>query len=331
MDDLSGRTAIENALKPLYRDTEGQQWGTLISWTLGGPDPLDPVRVYPRADPVPHWHYISFGMTELDEKESQNPDESGWGFEFTFRLTRRPEEHEAPVWPVGFLQNLARYVYSSGNWFEAGDHVDANGPIFLDRQDSLIRAFAFTADPELGPVDSPNGRFQFLQVVGLTLDEYDAARSWRTQGLLGAVAPHMPLYITDLNRTSMLEHDDVGAAIRTGIARDGSGLGMLYVETASWESSDGCLHLRFSASACPAIADALVNRLPHGRTLTIAGNGRSITFSPSDSGGATLDEGVLTLDVLPAELSALLAALHSISPGPLSIRPQLVIAFDHET
>ena len=47
MDDLSGRTAIENALKPLYRDTEGQQWGTLISWTLGGPDPLDPVRVYP--------------------------------------------------------------------------------------------------------------------------------------------------------------------------------------------------------------------------------------------------------------------------------------------
>ncbi|MGW6697178.1 suppressor of fused domain protein [Nocardia sp. NPDC055049] len=152
---------------------------------------------------------MSFGMTELDEKESQNPDESGWGFEFTFRLTRRPEEHEAPVWPVGFLQNLARYVYSSGNWFEAGDHVDA----------------------------------------------------------------------------------------------------------------------------CPAIADALVNRLPHGRTLTISGDGRSITFSPSDSdsGGAALDEGVLTLDLLPTELSALVAALHNTSPGPLPIRPQLVIAFDHET
>ncbi|MFD3706848.1 suppressor of fused domain protein [Nocardia sp. NPDC058658] len=90
MDDPSGLMAIENALQPIYGDTEGQQWGTLISWTLGGPDPLDPVRVYPRADPVPHWHYISFGMTELDEKESENPEESGWGFEFTFRLTRAP-------------------------------------------------------------------------------------------------------------------------------------------------------------------------------------------------------------------------------------------------
>ncbi|MFD3703576.1 suppressor of fused domain protein [Nocardia sp. NPDC058658] len=245
---------------------------------------------------------------------------------------RRPEEHEAPVWPIGFLQNLARYVYSSGNWFEPGDHVDANGPIYFDRQDSLIRAFAFAVDPELGVVDSPNGRFQFLQVVGLTLDEYDAARSWRTQGLLEAVTPHMPLYITDLDRTSLLAHDDVDEAIRTGIEREGSGLGMLCVETVSWESRNDSLHLRFSASACPAIADALVNRLPHRKSLTIAGSGRSITFSPDDSAGVSLDEGVLTLDIHPTELSVLVSALHNnTSPAPLPVRPHLVIAFDHET
>ncbi|MFV2172583.1 suppressor of fused domain protein [Actinomadura sp. LOL_016] len=63
---------------------------TIHKWTLGGPDPLDGISVYPRADPVPHWHFVSYGMSELYEKTSSNADESGWGFEFTFRLVRDP-------------------------------------------------------------------------------------------------------------------------------------------------------------------------------------------------------------------------------------------------
>jgi hypothetical protein len=37
----------------------------------------------------------------------------------------------------------------------------------------------FTEDPELGPIDTPNARLIFLQVVGIALDELAAARSAR--------------------------------------------------------------------------------------------------------------------------------------------------------
>src|SRR5688500_9386346 len=77
--------AIDGALARIYGDAEPHHWGTLHKWVLGGPDPLDGISVYPRDEPVPHWHYVSYGMTELYEKQSENPDESGWGFEFTFR------------------------------------------------------------------------------------------------------------------------------------------------------------------------------------------------------------------------------------------------------
>jgi len=86
-------------------------------WRLGGPDPLDGISAYVRTEPVPHWHYISYGMSELYEKESDNPEQSGWGFEFTFRLARNPADHEIPLWPANLMQNLARYVFQSGNWF----------------------------------------------------------------------------------------------------------------------------------------------------------------------------------------------------------------------
>jgi len=46
-------------------------------------------------DPVkepPHWHYITFGFTELYGKTSPNREISGYGFELTFRLKRTPED-----------------------------------------------------------------------------------------------------------------------------------------------------------------------------------------------------------------------------------------------
>ncbi|KAG1606612.1 hypothetical protein G6F45_013943 [Rhizopus arrhizus] len=36
--------------------------------------------------PVPHWHYITYGFSELYAKESSDADASGYGSELTFRL-----------------------------------------------------------------------------------------------------------------------------------------------------------------------------------------------------------------------------------------------------
>ncbi|MFV2172584.1 suppressor of fused domain protein [Actinomadura sp. LOL_016] len=78
------------------------------------------------------------------------------------------------------LQNLARYVFNSGNWFEPGHHMNVNGPIATDRDDSDIRAIAVLLDPELGEIGTPHGSLQFLQVVGLASAEYEAVRQWNS-------------------------------------------------------------------------------------------------------------------------------------------------------
>lgn len=78
----------------------------------------------------------SHGFSELYAKESDEPEVSGYGFELTFRLAIAPDtaaDAEPPRWAMNFLQNLARYVFQSGNVFKDGDWMTANGPIALER------------------------------------------------------------------------------------------------------------------------------------------------------------------------------------------------------
>lgn len=116
---------------------------------MGGIDPLDGVSIYYNEKGVPHWHYITYGFSELYEKVSDNEEYSGWGFELTFRLKKEKNEEEAPTWPINLLQNMARYVFNSGNPFVGGDYLNANGPILLSSE-TKIKAFLFSEDIELG-------------------------------------------------------------------------------------------------------------------------------------------------------------------------------------
>ncbi len=81
-----GWDAITAALERLYPGQEPKHYATVLKWMFGGPDPLDGVSVWKRMEPVPHWHYLSYGLSELYAKESGDADTSGYGFELTFRL-----------------------------------------------------------------------------------------------------------------------------------------------------------------------------------------------------------------------------------------------------
>ncbi|SNT41791.1 Suppressor of fused protein (SUFU) [Actinomadura meyerae] len=310
MDESPGWDAIDAALRPLYGDTRPYHLGTIHKWSLGGPDPLDGISVYARTEPVPHWHFVSYGMTELYDKKSENPDESGWGFEFTFRLARDPAEETPPVWAANLLQNLGRYVFTSGNWFEAGHHMNVNGPIAASREDSEIRAVTFVRDPELGEISTPHGRVEFLQVVGLALDEYEALRRWNAEAVMGVLAPSLPLFVTDIDRRSLLADPEIARAVEEGIARDGSSGGMLYVSTATWERDGASTTLRLGALQAPAIADSLRGRLPFGRELILRTEDAALAFLPADAFSvAEPAEGVLEVHVPPAALDDLTAAM----------------------
>jgi suppressor of fused len=300
-----GWDAIDRALRPIYGDMEPLHWGTLYRWRLGGPDPLDGVSAYPRVDPVPHWHYVGYGLSDLYEKESDDPEVSGWGFELTFRLARDPAETEAPAWAAQFLQNLARYVFQTGNDFAAGDVIDASDP------HSEIRAAAFTADPELGEITTPHGRVRFLQAIVLTPDEYTAAWEWDTTALLEVLAPRLPLFVSDLDRGSLLDDPAIATAVRTGSARDGSSTGAVRADSLACTYDDGTVQLRLSIEDAPRVARMLAARLPYGRPLLVmATPERGVQFLPGDRFTITPgDIGEIT--VPPDAVDALLEVLRA--------------------
>src|SRR3954452_7958171 len=96
-----GWDAITAALTRVYGDQKPRHYGPLLHFRIGGKDPLDGVSVYHNDEwPLPHWHYVSYGMSELYAKESDNKELSGWGFEFTFRLKRSAAESTPPSWPI---------------------------------------------------------------------------------------------------------------------------------------------------------------------------------------------------------------------------------------
>src|SRR6185295_17010434 len=171
-------------LEPIYGATEPLHWGVLIHARIGGPDFIDGISAYRSQAFTPHWHFITYGFSELYSKESEVPDVSGFGFELTFRL----KSPDAPMWALGLLQNLGRYVYQTGNGFEAGHYMDLNSTIALGVQTD-IRAITFVRDPQLPQaIETPNGSVKFLQVVGITLDELQAIKCWNSEKFLAAVS-----------------------------------------------------------------------------------------------------------------------------------------------
>lgn len=313
-----GWDAITAALDMLYPGVEPRHFGTLIRFRLGGPDPLDGLSAYKRLEPVPHWHIVSYGLSELYEKESDDSETSGYGFELTFRLTCDPAEEEPPMWAMNFLQNLARYVFDTGNVFRVGDWMPANGPISRDHETKL-HAVAFTADPELPAIATPFGRVEFRQVVGLTDDELRAARMWRTSSLLDAFRPHLPLLVTGLARGSMLAEPALARAVAEGSARDGSSTGYLLTDRLDWTVQRrwlGATRYEVTLGACQVeeLAGLLPLRLPFERSLRLADDdGVSVVFAPGARDEVAEEDGALVLRLTPVSARALAEALHPMA------------------
>ncbi|BCJ73859.1 hypothetical protein CS0771_34030 [Catellatospora sp. IY07-71] len=299
-----GWDAIDAALAPLYPGVDPLHYGTVIKWRIGGPDPLDGVSVYRRDD---HWHLVSYGMSELYRKEWEDPEQSGWGFEFTFRTARAPGDEDPPLWAVSLLQNLARYVFNSGNVFGPGHHLNLNGPISLARPDTAIQAAAFAEDPELGTIDTPHGRVVFLQVVGLTLEEYAVIERWDTGRLLDVLLPRLPLLVTDLDRGDLTGEPGIAAAIEEGVRRDGSSTGALFVSDVGWQLDGGVTTVRFGANAATRLAGVLGARLAYDRGLVVDGPDGAVLFRTGDAYGvAEVGDGAIEV-VLPAGAAVALA------------------------
>lgn len=312
-NDTGGWDAINASLAQLYPGQEPRHSAPVRSALFGGDNPLAGISAYYSTQGWPHWHYITYGMSELYGKESDNPDCSGYGLELTFRLRALPGETEAPSWAFDFLQNLARYVFRTGNVFQDGHWMTANGPIALGTPTSIC-SMAFASDPQLPAIATVNGRVEFLQVVGLTLEEERAASRWAPRKLLDALLPHMPLWITDLGRASLLDRPDVGAAVAAGMARDGSSSGHIFTDVLEVTALEMCragpsVRVTLGARQVADLLTLLPLRLPFGRSLALAGSDWQLVFEPAEIDGAALEDQTLTVFICPVTLAAFASIL----------------------
>lgn len=198
--DAPGWAAIDDALARLYPGQLPHQFASQRAYELDGESPLPAIAVYEGARPE-HWHYVTYGLSELFEKSSEDPEVSGFGFELTMRVPRGAGEAAPPSWPLRALQGLGRYVLGTRKGFDTGHCADLGGSI-ASGIDSALTCLACVPDPLLRKIATPFGALLFLQVVGITSDELVAMQRLDHEGvvhLLGELDFHG---ITDPSRVS---------------------------------------------------------------------------------------------------------------------------------
>jgi hypothetical protein len=314
--DTPGIDAIDDALTSLYGKNGGPQTANCSNTFLDEIQPLEGIRVFQRALPLPHWHYVTYGFSDLDGQQSDRDGVSGWGFELTFRVRTGENETQAPIWAFALLQNIAHYIFTSGRAFKHGDQMAVNGPIRVGDATKLC-TLALMRDPELPPIVTECGQVDFLQVIGITADEEAAAKRWNAAALLEVFLPHMPLWITDLRRTTCLNNTDVLREVAEGTLRDGSSSGILYVDRLEIRQRKRLMRgvvteVVLGARLVPEITAMLALRLPYDEMFLIAGHAWTAIFMPALDNAINLNDATVTIGLNSEGLLAFINTLKGI-------------------
>ncbi|MBR5712284.1 MAG: suppressor of fused domain protein [Lachnospiraceae bacterium] len=198
-----GWDAIEKEFLRIYPDqTNPKHYGTLVKWVFGGKDPLDGISVYDGGD---FYHFVTFGLTELYAKESRNTELSGYGYEMTLKLKKEGlEDEEAEIRNVcGILQAVARITFTNGECFFPNEFIYTGQTAGMDaNQKSLLTGFIVVSDPSVQTIETPNGRVEFRELVGMTDAEL---KTLKTHDSVAEIYAKLGSDITDWGRASLVE------------------------------------------------------------------------------------------------------------------------------
>lgn len=88
-DDAVGWLYIDKELEKLYPGQEPKHFAPALHYAIGGEDPLDGISVYESEKQASHFHFVTYGFSELYyNEESAGNEFSKFGFELSFRLKR---------------------------------------------------------------------------------------------------------------------------------------------------------------------------------------------------------------------------------------------------
>lgn len=179
--NAQGWDAITKECERIYPGQENpKHYGTLIKWCFGGKDPLDGISIYDGGD---YWHFVTFGLSELYVKETDQKDISGYGMEFTFKLKKdNYEDEEAEIKCIcGILQSIARITFTKGEVFGPYEYLYTGQTQGIDtKMQSNITGFITIPDKEFQSISTPNGTVDFVEFIGATDSELVALRNQET-------------------------------------------------------------------------------------------------------------------------------------------------------
>lgn len=202
-NEAPGWDAITKAFEEIYPgQTNPKHYGTLISWRFGGNDPLDGISVYEGEG---YYHFVTYGLSELYEKESENKEISGYGMEFTFKLKKdKYEDEEGEIRCIcGILQQLARFTFNNGEIFKPYEYLYTGQTAGIDvAMKSNITGFITVPENKVEEIDTSNGKVTFVEFIGVTDSELN--KIMNKEITVKELYQKLGTDITDYNRADVI-------------------------------------------------------------------------------------------------------------------------------
>lgn len=202
--NTQGWDAITNAFEKLYPEqNDPKHYGTLINWKFGGNEPLDGISIYDGGE---YWHFITYGLSELYDKESDNKNVSGYGMEFTFKLKKdNYENEEAEIKCIcSILQAIARITFVNGEIFKPFEFLYTGQTQGIDtKMQSNITGFITIPDKEIQVISTPNGQIELVEFIGVTDSELKAIQS--KEVTVKELYERIGSDVTNYNRESVMQ------------------------------------------------------------------------------------------------------------------------------
>ncbi len=190
-EQAPGWASIDGAFAGVYPGARSEHWSTAKPPEEGGV--LAGISAFEGHD---WWHFVTYGLTDLFAKRGEDPELSGWGYELTLLAPKAPEP---PPWAFRLLYGLATTTQQQDRWFDLRHRIDTGAPI--DGADSALTGIVFCADRVVAPTTFPLGKYDLLQVVGVTPGELAEMRESSTEAVLERLAAADPYLRTDPART----------------------------------------------------------------------------------------------------------------------------------
>lgn len=175
--EAPGWDAISKCFEAKYPNQKNPaHFGCYASFKPGEAGPLDGVNIYNGGE---YFHFVTYGLSELYEKQNGNPDRSGYGFELTLKLKK--EGLENPALEVrhmcSILQMMAGITVNNGHQFLPGQFLALGQQKGFDAAGKSGLMGFITKEDELGTIGSPFGKVQLIQLVGVKADEMEKMKN----------------------------------------------------------------------------------------------------------------------------------------------------------